>query len=152
MIYLEDPLTPGRPPLKGGSLTGCPVGYFPLLPHTAMGVTRREWGPTRRSLGFVVPLADTSCGGGGRGRRSLSASPWPVACSIARTIAPALSSSNRFAIRPNRTWERFFNHSKYETVTPPAFRGETPSTSGPCGPKVFLGALLLLGLRGKSVA
>ena len=35
--------------------------------------------------------------------------------------APRRSPRSRFCSRPNRTCDRFFSHSKYDTVTPPAF-------------------------------
>jgi hypothetical protein len=46
--------------------------------------------------------------------------PRPVAASIAFRVRRSAASCERFSIRPKRTCERFFSHSKYDTVTPPA--------------------------------
>ena len=56
----------------------------------------------------------------------------PVALSMDFTISSAaLISSKRFSMRPKRTCERFFSHSKYDTVTPPAFRYMSGMTQTP---------------------
>src|SRR6185369_3940581 len=53
---------------------------------------------------------------------SASDSRRPVLSSTTRNSFSKLVCSNRLPILPNRTWDRFFSHSKYETVTPPAFK------------------------------
>ena len=52
--------------------------------------------------------------------RSASLNFRPVATSMACSIRISVAAWRRRSMRPSRTCDRFFSHSKYDTVTPPA--------------------------------
>lgn len=63
--------------------------------------------------------------------------PFPVCSSMTEVMFFPMSSSKRLVIRPKRECCKFFNHSKYETVTPPAFAKMSGMMTTPRSDKIL---------------